>query len=504
MEKSLAKTQGKKEKIALYSEKQNIMLSPKSIEILEKQEFWQEILDNLVKEGQFIITPELVEKKIVKTKMNIVEKETIVKSKNLQALAKETEADFHIMKELDVSNQSSSEGKIEDFLDYFENKFKLLSNMLKKRHSLNPVPIKRIKAIPDKQDVDLIGMVSRKWMSKKDNLILEVEDGDAKTLIVIPKQSKELSREANKLMLDNVIGVKGKKLGDDLIIAQTILLPDLPADRKLKTIEKDVSIASVSDIHVGSKLFLEEEFKDFLKWINLGTGSKTDKIETGKIKYLVITGDNVDGIGVYPEQENELAIKDIYEQYEKFSELILQIPEYIEIFITPGNHDAVRVSDPQPIIPKKYIPELYNAKNVHLMGSPSWVEIEKFKTLLYHGASLHDLFSNVTGLDASKPELGMRELLKKRDLCASYGLKHPYVPEKKNYMIINHEPDLIFMGEMHHNGYTDYRGTRIICNGTWQDRTDYQVRLGHVPTVGRVPVINLKTLQMKENVFAEE
>ena len=42
---------------------------------------------------------------------------------------------------------------------------------------------------------------------------------------------------------------------------------------------------------------------------------------------------------------DNLAIKDIYKQYDKFTELIRQVPEYIEVFICPGQHDAVRRAD---------------------------------------------------------------------------------------------------------------------------------------------------------------
>ena len=60
------------------------------------------------------------------------------------------------------------------------------------------------------------------------------------------------------------------------------------------------------------------------------------------INYLVIAGDVVDGIGIFPGQDKELAISDIYEQYEKAAQYLNAVPKHIKIIISPGNHDAVR------------------------------------------------------------------------------------------------------------------------------------------------------------------
>jgi DNA polymerase II small subunit len=41
----------------------------------------------------------------------------------------------------------------------------------------------------------------------------------------------------------------------------------------------------------------------------------------GKIKYLFVAGDSVDGIGIYPQQITELDIFDIYEQFDRLTDL---------------------------------------------------------------------------------------------------------------------------------------------------------------------------------------
>ena len=47
-----------------------------------------------------------------------------------------------------------------------------------------------------------------------------------------------------------------------------------------------------------------------------------------KIKYLVINGDLIDGIGVYPKQKEDLVILDLFHQFKKASDLLSEIPDY--------------------------------------------------------------------------------------------------------------------------------------------------------------------------------
>jgi len=490
----------RKRAIIEFAGGKNVIIQKDALGILSKNPAWKEILSELIEEGEFIIGREQLEKKLVKSKINVIESKARAKSSGFSAEAQGEKASFRILKELDVTGQSYSEGTAQDFLYFFRAKFKALSGILKQRHTLKPRPIKRLKYVALKSDVDVIGMVRRKWTTKNGHTAIELEDLEEKAIAVMPKDKRELDGARDMLMLDDVIAIRATKVNNDLLIVKELFWADLP-QKKRKTIEKDVAIASISDMHIGSKLFLEQSFKKFLDWINGRIGSSEEKEEIGKIKYLIVNGDNVDGVGIYPKQFDELNIKDVREQYEEFSEYILRIPEYIEIFIIPGQHDAVRWADPQPAVPKKLVPGLAKKKNIHLLGSPGWVDIEGFKTLIYHGSSLHDLFSSVSGLDYKEPQNAVIELLKKRDLMPAYGLRQPYVPEKKDYMVISEEPDLVFVGDLHHSSYGTYRGTLIVNNSTWQGRTDYQVKLGHVPTPGIVPVINLKTGKIKENHF---
>ena len=70
-----------------------------------------------------------------------------------------------------------------------------------------------------------------------------------------------------------------------------------------------ISIAFISDVHMGSKYFLEETWDKMMYWLNTDALAKN-------IKYLVLSGDTVDGAGVYPGQDKNLSISNVYEQYQ--------------------------------------------------------------------------------------------------------------------------------------------------------------------------------------------
>jgi len=479
------------------------MLSKDSITLLSKNEDWKKILEELSVEGHFFVEPVMLEKKLSRTKFASVVENVEVRKASFIAQARDRAPNFRVMAEYDVTGQSSSEGKVGDFLRLFRSKFELLSTMLKARHNMAPTPIKGLASVRDREKVDIIGMVNKKWITKKGHTAFEIEDLEGKCIALVMEKEKEVVLKAEHILEDNVVGIKGTKWGDNFVIIKEVFWPDMPI-RSAKTINEEVYIGGITDLHVGSKLFYEDQFNKLLDYINGKGLSEKQQERVGKIQYLFVTGDNTAGIGVYPGQIDDLLIKDVYEQYTKFEDLMLQIPEYIHVFICPGQHDAVRRAEPQPGIDKEFVPRLSKLRNFHFISSPSWVETEGLKNLIYHGPSVHDLISSVSFLEMSKPQEGMVELLKKRDLMPKYGGKNPYVPEGKDYMVIKEEPDLVWFGDMHHKGYATYRGTTIINSGCWEAQTEFQKKMGHTPTPCVFPMINLKNRQITEIHFSKE
>jgi DNA polymerase II small subunit len=320
-------------------------------------------------------------------------------------------------------------------------------------------------------------------------VVLEDETADAKLIFMngSSEQAKALFEKARHLVNDEVIAVTGKISGP-FVIAAELVWPDVPI-RERKKIEDDVAIAFISDTHVGSKFFMERNFSNLIRWLNGDYEMREDL--ASKVKYLVMGGDVVDGIGVYPNQDRDLAILDIYAQYRIFFNFIKMIPDYIQVFIIPGNHDAVQRAEPQPQLTSDLIGD-FKADNVHIIPNPSFLNLHGVDILAYHGTSLDSIISAIPGTSYAKPEKAMIEILKRRHLSPIYG-GNIIVPSKNDNMVIDKIPDILHMGHVHKNCMSNYHGVDIINSGTWQSTTDYQLSRGHIPTPCIMPVYEVKS-----------
>jgi len=467
-----------------YANEKGLILTEEALRLLNNHNYKQ-IIEILTKENKVFVNPE----DILKIKQKTTNKKEYIKN-------------FYILDKYDITNKKYSQGSVEDFQKLFLDKYKTLSEIIKTRPNFNQITISQAKRETKNKPVDVIGMVYEKRFSKNGNLVLTIDDPtDTIKLVIMNKDEKEFQTQ-KEILLDNVIGFKCNVLSKDMLIVNEILYPDIPFSTKKNTLETDVYLAVIGDIHVGSKNFREKEFSKFIDWLNLKVESD---IEIAKqIKYLVIAGDIVDGIGVYPAQYDELFITDIYKQYELLEEYLLKIRDDIEVFIISGNHDAVRLSDPQPAISKDYLKRLYEKENFHILGSPSWVVIEDYKVLMYHGASFHGIYAEIKNAAMNKPDTAMKEILIRRDLMPQYGLRQTFVPIEKNFLTINEVPDIFITGDVHHHAYSKYKNTHLICASCWQTMTQYQKEIGHVPTLSKVLLLNLKTEKLIIKDFLEE
>lgn len=490
-----------RERILSHAEKKGLMIHADALTLLTKTSEYETILDTLALENTFMITHVHVERKVKALKPIPLYPDKTLESVSAtkKPLATEYSANYRILHHLNYNGNSTSKGKALDFLQLFQDKYSFLHSELKNR-GYQPRSLAKIDRQGRDSEFDVVVMVTEKKNTKNGHVLLSIEDMEGHAKALIPASDEELITKAKRLTDDDVIGMKCKlaRTGE-LMIVKDFSWPDLP-QRKPKTSDVDLGVCVTSDIHIGSKLFIRPWWEKFIEWMNQKVGSDAEKERVGKLKYLVIAGDLVDGIGVYPNQINELEVKDIYEQYRQFENYIQQLPDYLEIFITPGNHDPCRWHDPQPPILKEMTPNLYAQKNVHFLPSPAWLEIEGQKTLVYHGSGLiGGMFA--MNIPPTKPEEVIKELLIKRDLMSVYGTKHPYAPEPKAYMLVREHPDLYIGGDNHYNAYAQYRGTTIINNGCWQTTSAYAASKGFINTPGRVPQFNLRTATIRESRF---
>lgn len=419
-----------------------------------------------------------------------------VEAKKLfHAYAKDVDSSIKIIN--DPTDQICTSGSLEEYLQYFQDRFNRIRKLLNKRiDARDAMPISEALKASANSKVKIIGMITQRRESKQ-RIFLTFEDLEASVTVLVPQNvAPKVMEKARALLLDQVVCVSAVKGRNDLLIAEDFVLPDVPKRTPNKA-TVPIYAALISDLHVGSKTFMREEFNRFVLWLNGKFGNNSLRNLASHVKYVVIAGDLVDGVGVYPGQLKELAIKDIYEQYQKVSKFLEQIPDYIELIIIPGNHDASRKALPQPALPKEYAEPLYEARMVRSLGNPCTISLHEVELLLYHGRSLDDVISVVPNASFHTPEKAMRLLLKSRHLAPVYGEKTPIAPEKRDFMVIERTPDIFHAGHVHVLRYDTYRGILLVNSGAWQEQTEYQKKMGLTPTPGIIPIVSLQTLQVK-------
>jgi DNA polymerase II small subunit len=395
----------------------------------------------------------------------------------------------------------SSNGTIEDYLGYFQDRFKQLERLLRQRIDVRSAAsiLDAVRAQANMR-LKIIGMITEKRESKQ-KTVLTIEDLKASVTVLVPQNaSQELQRKARHLLLDQVICLSVVKTRSPLLIVEDIILPDV-AQRTPHKASVPVYAVLTSDMHVGSSKFTRESFNRFILWLNGKFGNEKMREVAGHVKYVLVAGDIVDGVGVYPNQIKELAVKDVQKQYRLAAKYIEQIPDYIEVVVIPGNHDAPRKALPQPAIEDTYLETLQESRKVRSFGDPCALSLHGVEVLMYHGRALDDIISTVPEMSHSHPEKAMRLLLQSRHLAPLYGGKTPLSPELKDSLVIGRVPDIFHAGHVHALEYSNYRGVLVVNSGCWQEQTDYMRRNGFMPTPSKVPVVNLQTLEVDSVSF---
>ncbi|WP_305554768.1 DNA-directed DNA polymerase II small subunit [Methanobrevibacter sp. V74] len=437
-------------------------------------------IENLKKEND---KPEKhVNKEILEASETI--KDTKIKFKRNEQKT-DVKYDFKIIQ--DTSKKSYTSGELENLISYFKSRYEKLANILSKRPELRNYT--KINDIDDsQQSLSLILMVREIRSSKNGHKIVEFEDDTGEISVLFSNKNDELFREAEKLVKDEVVGVIANKSDDPhFAFGQEIINPGV---LKVPDKKMDFSIVFLSDVHIGSLTFLEDAFQRFIDWINCDFGDEEQRRVAESVKYLVIGGDIVDGIGVYPNQDKELAIKDITEQYNEAARFLGNVRNDIKIIIAPGNHDASRVAEPQPAVPEEYAKALYELDNVEFISNPGVVSLDGINVLIYHGRSFDDMVMAVKDFTYEKNDEIMKELLLKRHLAPLYGERTPLASELEDYLVIDEVPDVFHTGHVHVNSYKKFKGVHLINSGTFQTQTEFQKIYNIEPTPAQVPILH--------------
>ncbi|MGQ9722560.1 MAG: DNA-directed DNA polymerase II small subunit [Candidatus Jordarchaeum sp.] len=452
-------------------------------------------ISEVIKTEKVTSTPEYVINKTVFPELSISDQAVLTQESVKTFLAKDVDARFEVI--CDPTERMKGKGTLENFIEYFRDRYKRIYNIFLKRGDIENIT--KISEIPKSKDkrTKIIGIVTSIQQTKPGHMIIELEDLEDIIKAIIFEKNSEVIKKAELLMLDQVICLDGY-LSKDIFIVNDLLWPDIPLKHTQNKANEPVCAAFISDIHFGSKKFLADSFKQFTQWLKGQIGDERSRELARRVKYLIIAGDLVDGIGIYPTQEEDLIVTDIYEQYQIAARYLEEIPEHIKIVAIPGGHDATRIALPQPAVPKEYAEPLYDI-GVEMLGGPAQIRIHNVEVLIYHGESLNDVMAAIP-IDQTKPHKAMIELIRGRHLCPIFG-NTPIAPEPQDWLVIERVPDILHCGHMHINDTAGYRGVILINSGTFESQTSYQKSMGLEPTPAKPIILDLQSYKITQLDF---
>ena len=464
-----------------YALKKGVQIHPDALKILERVDIndLQEIIKKIVREK-------------AKQKLFLINQDDLEVFLGLKN-DEELESELRILN--DPSTKITSAEGVEGYTSLFSSRFSKLKKIISNRPEAKMLKsISTVVSAKSNDDMYICGLLSERKVDRNiTKIVLDDPSGSIETVVF----DDDLQKTAASLLSDQFVMEKisfGKKGG---FIVKDIIVPDIPehASNRSKT---EVYAAFLSDLHIGSMYFMEKELNDFLSWL-----SSPDPVAR-RIRFVLVCGDVVDGVGIYPNQDKELDLVDINEQLKKTVEILSKIPKHIKIIVVPGNHDPGRRALPQPAIPKIYNSELWNQKNITMLGNPAMVSLNGVKVLMYHGQSIDDIVRTTPGLSYDKPAQVMRHLLQARHLSPIYGSQTPLAPEIEDMMLIDEVPDIFHAGHVHVVDLDLYKGVLILNSGAWQHQTPFQAGVGVIPTPSLAVLVNLKTFKVYTKDFTSK
>lgn len=467
-----------REKIISFFQGKGILLDPRALEIMIEKSM-----------GSMIV--ELYNKEI--------SDKGYIEVKDVLKLISTPQKRDKSLKEIDYS-EIRANSSVDDFRRVFVSRYEKLRKIIITSGKLREVSsISAVKRMP-KGYVKIVGMIGDISETKNGHKKFRLEDTE-ESIDVIIMNKNSLSKEL--LLNDEVIGVIGSKpeqtsdrgKSEPVVFANEIIRPDIPERIVDYSGKEPEYVGSISDIHVGSKTFLKESYKKMINWI------KSSNDESRNLKHLILSGDVIDGIGVYPGQENDLEIINPYEQYEYLSEFVNQIPEDIKVYIMPGNHDTVRLAEPQPAFNGK-IREMFSS-NVNFLPNPYNLVLNRKNITIYHGMALNDLIELIPGGSMDSVGSAIELMLKRRYMGSAYGGRTPIVPSNEDYHVMENVPDIFITGHIHGHYLGNYKGVRYVNSSTWQSQTEYQKMMNYSPEPSILTLFDLNSMGVVKKDFSK-
>ncbi len=377
----------------------------------------------------------------------------------------------------------------------FQSRYRELARLLRGRSELgNLRPIRDLRAGEGPSSV--IGLVREVHATQKHHLILTLDDETGSVTVLVPRDS---AAARTTILSDEVLGVRldfGRER-NRIPRAVHVERPDVPAVRPARRAGPGRRAIFLSDLHLGSRSFLAEPWGHLVEFLH-GRGPRADL--AASIDHVVVAGDLVDGIGVYPQQERDLAIADLVEQYAELGRRLAELPARLTIVVVPGNHDAVCPAEPQPALPEELRATL--PPNVHSLANPSTFALDGAIVTAYHGRSFDDLIPAIPGASYARPTDVMKRMLAMRHLAPIYGDRTPLAPLPRDGLVVDPAPDILVTGHAHTYGADRYRGVLLLNASTWQAETEYQRMRNISPVPAHAAIVDLASLELTSLDFS--
>ena len=197
----------------------------------------------------------------------------------------------------DPSSKITSAEGVSGFNALFSNRFSKLKRIVSNRPEAKMLKsIASVITTKSNNDMYVCGLVTERSSERNvTKLLIDDASGSLETIVF----DKNLQKTANQLLVDQFVMLKVRMGRNGGFITRDVIVPDVP-DHFSNRSETEAYAVFLSDLHVGSKYFMKKEFDDFISWL-----SSPDPIAR-KVRFVILGGDVVDGIGIYPNQDKEL------------------------------------------------------------------------------------------------------------------------------------------------------------------------------------------------------
>ena len=193
----------------------------------------------------------------------------------------------------DPSGKLGTTGAFDDFLHYFRSRFEKMSKMFGQRMdtSRHGTIAEALQGGANGRARFICMVVEKREKTDQDRgrVFLTVDDYEDEATVLVTDQTPELYQTARKIIRDQVVYLETRKSSGELLVAEKIVLPEIPEHRPHLS-DEEVYAALISDVHVGSKVFLEDAFRRVLAWLKGDWGVSYEREIADRVKYVIICG----------------------------------------------------------------------------------------------------------------------------------------------------------------------------------------------------------------------